>query len=85
MHMSLQLALLMLWLRRAPMATTPDERPERQGKVQGAIKSVRVAVEKGDLVHRVAISAAVFAAIGADRPGTAVAVSALIFVYLGKK
>jgi len=67
------------------MATTPDERPERSSKVKETIKSVRVAAAKADLLPRIAVSGAVLAAIGVDRPGTAVAVSALIFVYLGRR
>jgi hypothetical protein len=67
------------------MATTPDEREERQGKVQGFITATRVAANKDNLWSRIVVSAAVFAAIGADRPGTSVAVAALLFVYLGRK
>jgi hypothetical protein len=67
------------------MATTPDERPERQGKVRELIGAARVAASKDNLWHRIVVSIAVFGAIGPDRPGTSVAVAALLFVYLGRK
>ena len=79
------LVLRMLLPRRAPMATTPDEREERQGKIQRVFESARVAIVKDNVWNRIIVSGAVFSAIGIDRPGTGLAVAALLYVYLGRK